>query len=232
VNAQTYEGAQVTALFSEATTWKRYFARSIRPFVNGDVLEVGSGGGDTTPFVHHSGIASWTCLEPDAALCDQARQRLASLGVKVVQGDLKSLSSPALFDTVLYLDVLEHIEDDGAEVARATECLRPGGHLVVLSPAHQFLFSPFDKRVGHHRRYNGASLRALAPRGATLVQVRYLDAVGLLASAANRVLLRSGTPERSQILLWDRVMVRISRRLDPLLGHRLGKSILAVWRKD
>ena len=58
------------------------------------------------------------------------------------------------FDTVLYIDVLEHISDDGSEVARASQLLRPGGYVVALSPAHQMLFTPFDAAIGHYRRYS------------------------------------------------------------------------------
>lgn len=59
----------------------------------------------------------------------------------------------------------------------------------------------------------------------------YLDSVGLLASAANRIFLRSARPTLFQVRLWDRFFVRCSRLLDPLLGHSIGKSVLGVWRK-
>jgi hypothetical protein len=65
-----------------------------------------------------------------------------------------------------------------------------------------------------------------------LVRLRYLDSVGLGASMANKLLLRSASPAVGQIGFWDRVLVRASTVFDPLLGYRLGKSILGVWRKD
>jgi len=133
---------------------------------------------------------------------------------------------------VLYIDVLEHIEDDAAEVAIAARRLEPGGHLVALSPAHQWLFSPFDAAIGHHRRYTAASCRNLTVPGLRLVTLRYLDSVGMLASAANKLLLRTSTPTKEQILLWDQFMVPMSRWLDPVIRHRLGKSILAIWQKQ
>ncbi|MGB9626595.1 MAG: hypothetical protein ACPMAQ_17205, partial [Phycisphaerae bacterium] len=60
----------------------------------------------------------------------------------------------------------------------------------------------------------------------------YLDSVGCLASMANRLLLRQGMPTRRQIRLWDAVFVSMSRVADPLLGYRLGKTIVGVWRAD
>lgn len=101
----------------------------------------------------------------------------------------------------------------------------------MLCPAHQFLFTPFDAAIGHHRRYDAPRLRAVAPPSLELERCIYLDAVGMLASLGNKLLLRSASPTEGQIQLWDRLMVPLSTHLDGWLGHRLGKSVLAVWRR-
>jgi SAM-dependent methyltransferase len=147
-----------------------------------------------------------------------------------VAGTLVDLAPGDRFDAVAYVDVLEHIPDDAAELARAAGHLAPGGRLVVVAPAHQWLYSPFDAAIGHHRRYTRRSLTGVVPAGLAPVTVRYLDAVGLLASAANRMVLRQRLPDRRQLALWDGLMVPLSRALDPLLGFRVGKSVLGVWR--
>ncbi len=113
----------------------------------------------------------------------------------------------------------------------AGERIVPGGRLIVLSPAHPWLYSAFDAAVGHVRRYTRASLEAAAPAGWTCERLDHLDAAGLLASASNRLLLRRSLPTPSQLAFWDGVLVRVSRRIDARLGYRLGKSVLAVWRK-
>jgi len=135
------------------------------------------------------------------------------------------------FDTLLYIDVLEHISDDAAEVARASQLLRPGGYLVALSPAQQILFSPFDTAIGHHRRYSKRMIVALTPPSLRLIRVRYLDSVGILAPLGNRLFLRQSIPTSGQISLWDGVMVPLSRLVDPVLLYSVGKSVLAVWQK-
>ena len=127
--------------------------------------------------------------------------------------------------------MLEHIQEDAAELSRAAKHLLPGGRLVILSPAHQWLFTPFDARIGHFRRYNKRTLLATRPAGLELERICYLDCVGLLASLANRLLLRSAMPTRGQIGLWDGWMVPVSRVLDPLTGHAFGKSIVAVFTR-
>jgi SAM-dependent methyltransferase len=136
------------------------------------------------------------------------------------------------FDTIVYIDVLEHIEKDSEELSEAARHLRPGGHIIVLSPAHQRLYSPFDAAIGHFRRYNRSSLRAVSPVDLTLIRMRYLDSVGLLASLANSLFLRQSMPHKGQLQFWDNWIVPVSRVLDPLLFYSAGKTIIGIWRKS
>jgi len=227
-----YIGAELD-LFAEAIEWKRYVRALIRPFVSGSVLEVGAGIGGTTQILHDLTAGAWTCLEPDVRLLERLRAQLApTLGdrLRTRVADLRAVGDER-FDTILYMDVLEHIADDRGELRRAHAHLAPGGRVVVVSPAHPFLYSPFDAAVGHHRRYTRASLVAAGPPELDLVACFYADSVGLLASAMNRFLLRQSMPTRRQILTWDRVLVRGSRVLDRPLRHKLGKSVVGVWRR-
>jgi SAM-dependent methyltransferase len=235
MSAYQYVGSELE-LFSRATVWKSYFRRQIRPFLGALVLEVGAGLGGTTSLLYHGEHESWLCLEPDAELAgmlSQAQQR-GDLppGCQVEVGTLAQLPPTQRFDTILYIDVLEHIEDDRGELERASTHLKTGGHLVVLGPAHPWLYSPFDKAIGHYRRYTRPALKALTPRGTDLIRSVYLDCVGLLASLGNRLLLKHAMPTPQQIAFWDKVLVRGSRALDPLLFHSVGKSVLCVWKRQ
>ena len=151
--------------------------------------------------------------------------------VEVVVGFVDQLEPTPSYDTILYLDVLEHIEDDAGELLRAALRLAPGGSLIVVSPALPLLFSPFDEAIGHYRRYQRSTLKKVGPVGLDLVRLRYLDSVGLLASLSNRLLLRSAAPSQRQIRFWDRRLVPLSKCLDPLLRYRVGKTIVGIWRR-
>jgi SAM-dependent methyltransferase len=219
-------------VFAHAVNWKRYWAARLRPYISGHVLEVGAGLGANTRHLWNSTVTSIHCLEPDADLAERLRAAVAGLpGVSVTVGTIESLTEQR-FDTIAYIDVLEHIHGDKAELARAAALLRPCGRLVVLSPAHQRLFSPFDEAIGHYRRYARRSLLAIGPEGCRLEAMCYLDSAGLLTSAANRIALRQRLPTLAQIQFWDTYIIPVSRTLDPLLRYRLGKSILAVWAKS
>lgn len=228
-----YAGSELE-LFSQAVRWKRYWADEVARFVWGDVLEVGAGIGSTARLFANADVASWTALEPDERLVARIGSSLPSGGFpphySVRAATIADVPEVPSFDLILYIDVLEHIEDDGPELRRASRRLRPGGRIVVLAPAHQLLFSAFDAAIGHYRRYDRGSLSALTPEHLVLDEVRYLDSVGLLASAGNRFLLRSSTPTWSQISLWDRVLVPASVVIDRLTANRFGKSVIAVFR--
>jgi SAM-dependent methyltransferase len=234
VSTSTYVGSELE-LFARVTNWKAYFASRIRDYLGNDVLEVGAGLGGTTAILCTQPHRRWMCLEPDPQLVTalEATKAAGKLPAccEARVGTLADLDAGELFDTLLYMDVLEHIADDRAELASAASHLRPGGKVVVLAPAHQWLYTPFDKAIGHYRRYNKPMLRAVTPDSLRIVRLMYLDAVGMLASMGNRFVLGSGMPSPRQLWVWDKLMVPVSRLVDPITRYTIGKSVLAVWEK-
>lgn len=233
--SQPYIGNELE-IFSKATHWKSYFGGILRPFIGGRVLEVGAGIGTNIPFLHNDRVTCWTSLEPDPELVRRIADRIAAgslpPGCRAIAGTIETLAPAAQFDTILYIDVLEHIADDARELADARRHLAPAGHLIVLAPAHPFLFSRFDEAIGHYRRYERIDLMRLEPPGCRLVSCRMLDSAGFFASLANRVLLAAAIPSQRQVAVWDKVLVPLSRRLDIVLGYRFGKTVVAVWRAE
>ena len=224
-----YQGSEL-ALFEKALNWKAYWRSQIEDSVSGDVLEVGVGIGANTRLVSQLHYRKWVCLEPDAELIQQIELPPCGRFQKTT-GSIEDLAAEQLFDTILYIDVLEHIGDDKLEMTHAMQHLRPGGNLIVLTPALPFLFSPFDRAIGHFRRYTRKSLRETAPEGLEERRMVYLDSAGLLASAGNRLLLNSEMPGEAQIMIWDRVLVPVSRVIDGWLGWRVGKTVLGIWQR-
>jgi len=220
-----YVGSELD-VFAKAVRWKTYWRSILAQSISGDVLEVGAGIGANTGLLAALPVKSWTCLEPDPQLCARIPRDPART---IINGTVADLPQVPTYDSIIYIDVLEHIEHDRAELEAAFQRLRPGGHLSVLGPAHQGLFTPFDKAIGHYRRYSKTSLRDVGPARARLVRLAYLDSAGMLASLGNRLFLKQSSPTQQQILTWDRFLVPISRRLDPLFGFAVGKSVVAVW---
>jgi SAM-dependent methyltransferase len=231
MNDFVYVGRELE-LFRRALNWKRYLAELIRPYLSGRILEVGAGSGTNTAYLCDDTYAAWVCLEPDSELARKL-SHLVSTGqlpsiCSVVEGTTANLPASSKFDSILYIDVLEHIENDSEELQRASNKLAIGGDLIVLSPAHGWLYTPFDSAIGHYRRYSKGMIKKMTPPMLQMKRLLYVDSVGILASLANRLLLSQSIPKASQIRAWDNYMVPLSRVLDPIFGYRIGKSVFAI----
>ena len=230
-----YEGSEL-ALFAEASHWKRYYARSLRPFTGPAVLEVGAGIGGTTQ-VPLRRAASPLGVSRARRRSGRATSRRASgpatfrPSARAGWAHWASLPDGDRFDTVIYIDVLEHIERDREELEQAVDHLNPGGHLVILAPAHQWLWSRFDTAVGHHRRYSRTSLLELGPIG-NAGRAGALPRFGRPARLTRQSPdSRNALPTARQIRVWDDYMVPCSRILDPVFGYNVGKTVVVVRQR-
>lgn len=234
MSSAKYIGDELS-IFKHAVNWKKYWLDSVGRYLTGDVLEVGAGMGVNTNLLltHYPGVDSIVCVEPDPSLASQIMGNLTEHRgkVTVLNGYLNDLDADPAFDVILYIDVIEHIEDDAGELELAASRLKPGGVLIILVPAYNFLFSPFDEAVGHYRRYDKRMLRAAVPTRLEGLELFYLDSLGVCASLMNKFVLKQPYPTETQILRFDRLVIPVSRITDKLLFHAFGKSLVGVWKK-
>jgi SAM-dependent methyltransferase len=230
----SYVGSELE-LFANATNWKKYIGAKLRPYISGSVIEVGAGLGSSTKYLCDQSHARWLCLDPDARHVAHLNGLIASRKLpaccKARRGILADLAPDQRADTIIYVDVLEHIESDEAEMRTAAAHLAPRGHIVVLSPAFNFLYSPFDESIGHYRRYERKDAKRLTAQSLTLRALFFLDSIGFFASAANRLIMRKSQPSSHDIQIWDKALVPISVISDIILGRLFGKSIVMIWQK-
>jgi SAM-dependent methyltransferase len=231
----SYIGTELE-LFAKATNWKSYVSKKLRPYLTGSVIEVGAGLGGSTKYLCDRIHVRWLCLDPDANHASHLKSLIAAGKLppccEARCGVLADLDRSELADTILYVDVLEHIQDDEAEMLIAAAHLAPGGHIVVLAPAFNSISSPLDKAVGHCRRYQRDDARRLSSQSLSLQATFFLDSAGFFASALNRLILRKSLPSSRDIKIWDKVVVPISMLTDKILGSLFGRSIVMVWQKD
>jgi len=233
MNYFTYIGKELD-FFAQATNWKNYIKFLTNKYIYGCVLEVGAGIGNNTTIFLNCRYHKWLCLEPDNDLLQSLKSKFdLSQSTKhyFQNGTINSLKEDIMFDSILYIDVLEHIYLDKSELIKASQLLNINGRLIVLSPAHQCLFSTFDSNVGHHRRYNKSMIRKIVPHNIEITKLIYLDCVGLIANIVNKLFLKQSIPSLQQIQFWDNFMVPISRKIDPLLFYSVGKSVLLIGKK-
>ena len=166
-----------------------------------DVLEMGCGQGGFVARLAQR--YRYVGVEPDAVSCTVARARVAAAGGggEVRQGDESVVAADELFDLVVAFEVIEHIEDDASALAAWASHLRPGGWLLLSTPAWQKRFGPADEMVGHFRRYDPPVLRSrLAGAGLTDVELVHFGApLGYVLEAGRNAVgkRRLASPESS-----------------------------------
>ena len=233
MNESKYIGDELS-IFKDAINWKRYWYNSVQSYVKGNLLEVGAGIGINTKLIlKNPNINNVLAIEPDELLANQIMKnnKVNSSKIRVQIGYLNDLSLSKTFDTIIYTDVLEHIKNDSSELNRAKLHLNKGGHLIIIVPAYNFLFSPFDKAIGHYRRYNKKMLKNSVPNDLTRIELFYLDSLGACASLLNKYILKQSYPSKSQILKWDKLIIPTSKIIDKIIFRSFGKTLIGIWKK-
>jgi SAM-dependent methyltransferase len=125
------------------------------------VLEVGCGRGGFA--VRLAEGRQYVGVEPDGVSAEVARARLADrqVAADVRVGDVSAVEASEQFDLVCAFEVIEHVEDDGAFVRACARHVRPGGTLLLTTPAGEARFGIADEMVGHYRRYEPDRLEVL-----------------------------------------------------------------------
>jgi 2-polyprenyl-3-methyl-5-hydroxy-6-metoxy-1,4-benzoquinol methylase len=218
----------------EAHAFTRWVADEISPWVGHQVLEVGCGVGTYTVELaaeHREVVA----VDLDEQFAQEARQRVAALSnVRVIAGDVTQMDipmpSPEGFDTVVLLDVLEHIDHEMALLARLRSKLRKGGHLIVKVPAMPGLFSPMDEAIGHFRRYDKATLNdVMTQAGFEVIALWPFNAFAVPGWWLNGRVLKRRFPPAGQIAFFEH-LVPVICRIDRLARFVCGISLIGVGR--
>ncbi|WP_320043998.1 class I SAM-dependent methyltransferase [uncultured Desulfobacter sp.] len=230
-NKKYYFGKDLEAM-SFANNYHRWLLAEFLPYLKGSVAEVGAGIGNVSKLILESNINSLTAFEPSVnmyPLLEKAFKK--DMRAKAVNDFLCIEDGDASFDSVLYVNVLEHIEDDVCELACAHTAMTSGGHIMIFVPALPWLYSELDTQFGHFRRYTKDRLLALIQRsGFSIVKARYFDLAGIIPWFINYTLLKN-TMNGQNVFIYDRLVVPVMRVIESLVSPFIGKNILLVARK-
>jgi glycosyltransferase involved in cell wall biosynthesis len=205
----------------------------IAPFVGQRVLEVGSGTGTITQFLRDRDRV--TATEYDEQYLHLLERRFEhNINIRTAAFDLTHEVPDAVaaerYDTIICLNVLEHIEEDGEALVRLHDVLEEGGRLVLLVPAHQMLYGTMDKAIGHFRRYEGLALRRLLEDvGFTLEYETRVNALSTLGWYVNGKILKRETVPGVQARVANRLVPLF--RLEQKLHLPFGLSVIAIAKR-
>jgi SAM-dependent methyltransferase len=217
----------------DANNYAQWIFTLILPYLGEKVLEVGAGHGTFTEMLARGG-RTVVASEISGRSAQFLKERFSnSKNVEVVQQDIDATESRGPFDTAILINVLEHIEDDDDALRRLFATLRVGGWLVLWVPAFPALYSEFDRKVGHFRRYTLGGLSAqLQQAGFKVVDIRYANAVGAIAWWVVAHVLRLTPTRRASVQAFDRYVVPAIKRIESKVPPPFGQSIFVAASAD
>lgn len=224
-----YSGTELDAM-AEARNYCRWILRYFSPYLGARVVEIGAGTGTFSELLLNSkGTADLTLFEAAQNLFPVLGQRFANRKVRLRCGafDPSALDGPA--DSIVLVNVLEHIRDDGALLGQIHQSLRPGGSVLLFVPALGWNYGSLDKAFGHYRRYSKRGLeQKLQNAGLRVELMHYFNMMGILSWLCAGKVLGQTTLRPAQVRWYDRWIVPWSFRLEEIVEPPLGQSLLAV----
>jgi SAM-dependent methyltransferase len=237
--AAPYAGRDLESM-SLARNYHRWILDLFAPHIGRRVVEVGAGTGSFSELLLARGPESLTLVEPSAGMHRLLVERLGAVRTSArvrIHNDTfarvaRRVAEEERPDSVIYVNVLEHVEDDEAELRLVADALAPGGRVLIFVPAFRWLYGSFDRLVGHHRRYTRRGLAAKCERaGFHVVKAVYFDAAGVLPWWLKYRVLRSEKMEPAAVKFYDDFCVPVVRRVEALVPPPLGKNVLLVAEK-
>jgi glycosyltransferase involved in cell wall biosynthesis len=210
-----------------------FLFEQIRPAIGQRILEVGAGTGNLTRFLFGRDEVVATDVDPRyTELLARRFEQATNISAVTFDlgGELPAELAARHFDTILCLNVLEHVADDRAALARLRDRLEPGGRLILLVPAHRGLYGSIDRAIGHYRRYERNELeRLLVEGGFEIESLFHVNATSIPGWYLNGRVLRRESVPGIQARLADRLvpLYRLERRL----GIPFGLSIITFARR-
>jgi SAM-dependent methyltransferase len=217
---------------------QRYFAwqaRLVRREVGRRVLEVGCGVGNFTRHLLDRELV--VSLDVEAECVAQLLKNLAQPPNLLARQ--MDVADPAFVelreygvDSLVCLNVLEHVRDDLAALRNMAAVLQPGGRAVLIVPAFEALYGPIDRNLGHYRRYSKSSMRELAEAaGFQIRTLRYMNSVGCIGWWMNARVFRREAQSEGQIRLFDKVVVPVLERVEGWMAPPFGQSLFVVLER-
>ena len=212
----------------------------IKPYLKGEILEIGSGIGNISRFIIEDGY-SITLSDYNPDYCNLLKTLFGNtsnvkgiLSIDLLHPDFENHYADLRerFDSIILLNVIEHIADDKKAVKNCKYLLKAKGHLIVLAPAYQWLYCKFDKELGHFRRYALKRMSALLEtEDFGTIQKRHFNLAAIPGWFVSGKILKGKMIGENEMSFFDRV-VPIAKLFDKLVFKKIGISIIVTGIKN
>ena len=235
-----YSGHENLELLSQTRRFNDWIYEQILPALKGDVLEVGSGIGTFSEKIIRdlpnsniivTDVSSHYIKQLEENFCNSSKNNVSSSKLDLnCKEDYEKIGFEK-FDSIVAINVLEHVEHDEFALQELYKMLRRGGILIILVPCHKFLYNAIDKDIGHFRRYTKNDLELKIKRTQFNVdRVFYFNMLGIIGWYLNGNLAKSAKVNGTASKIFDQT-VPISRFVEKVVGRRIGLSLICYLKK-
>lgn len=223
-------------LLSKRFNYNHWIYDNIQNFIGDNILEIGAGIGNITDFIIFR--KSLTLMDINQHYIDYLNAKYSfrdESNFRALHADIQNIQSSSLagkkFDTIICLNILEHLKNDQKAIENMTALLQPHGRLIILVPALKTLYGSMDISFEHYRRYNKRDLKALLyGQNLKIVNFYYMNFLGLLGWFFNgRILKKKELPE-NQTKLFD-TLVPFLCFAEKVIRPPLGQSLILIAQK-
>ena len=224
---KNYDGWEL-GFFDKSKNFRNYQLSLIKNYLKNNLAEVGPGNGANLN-LYYRYPKKIDLYEPTKNLYLNLKKNFKHKKIKLFN---KKFNSNIKYDTILYLDVIEHIKHDVKEIKNAFKSLKKNGYLIISVPAFQHLYSNFDRDVNHYRRYNKNDFKKILKRiKYKKVNLFYYDSIGYCLSLTSKLLISNYKKNfEKKIIFWNS-LIWISKFLDKITFNFFGKSLLVIIKK-
>lgn len=231
-NKSIYYGTDLESMVF-AKNYNAWIINEFKPYLDQYVAEIGAGTGNFSALLLNH-IKNLVVFEPSDNMYPLLEKRFKGnphvISINDTFGNQHEMFE-GKFDSIIYVNVLEHIENDKLELSYIYKSLRPGGFALFFVPALSFLYSEFDKKIGHYRRYRKNKIvKLFLETGFAIIKAKYFDFTGILPWYIHFVILKR--PMKSNVVsLYDKLVVPIMQKIENLINPPIGKNLLLVVKK-
>lgn len=216
---------------SQATWYNQWTINQFKSYLKGDILEIGCGIGNFTTYLERYGNIYAIDIEKNYINLTKKVAKKSSVGI----GDIESgkyFFNQHIFDTIVCINVLEHIKNDHQALKNIYKLLKKGGHLIILVPSHQSLYGPIDKAIYHFRRYDKKRLiKEVSSLGISIIRSTRLNFIGGVGWWFAGKILKEDTIQNDKVKLFN-IFGPPFLALENIIEPPFGTSILIIGKRN
>tara|TARA_E500000178_G_C16871273_1_gene684534 strand:- start:190 stop:888 length:699 start_codon:yes stop_codon:yes gene_type:complete len=226
-----YDGWELHS-FDRATNFRTYQIEKIKKFIkNKKILDVGSGNGGLIKYYQRE-TQNISIFEPSKNLNLIIKKKFNKNKIMIFD---KKKQITQKYDVILYMDVIEHIKNYENEIHTILKKINKNGFIIINVPAFNFLYTDFDKSVGHFKRFSKKDFYCLSKKfELEIKKLEYYDSIGFFLIFLSKFIFRFYLKSKDinkNVRIWN-YLIPLSKKIDRIIFNRVGKSLICILQKN